>query len=107
MQRNRPPKGPTRLWRAHSMTFRFLSVMVLGPLCSGCLKLERQVTSPGARDVQTHAPLSGVDVVVSRLHDLTANPPALSDALTNTRLPVVTTGTDGRFRIPAYQHRKL
>src|SRR5262245_46126751 len=93
------------------MTFRLLSTMMLGLLCSGCLKLKRQVTSPGARgvvlDAQTHAPLSGVDVVVSRLHDLSTNPPVLSDALTNMRPPVVTTGRDGRFRIPPEQHRKL
>jgi len=93
------------------MTFSFFSVMVLGLLCCGCLKFERQVTSPGARgvvlDAQTHAPLSGADVVVSRLHDLSTNPPAISDALTNTRPPVATTGKDGRFRIPAEEHREL
>ena len=93
------------------MTFRLLTVMVLGLLCSGCLKFERHVTSPGARgvvlDAQTHAPLTGADVVVSRLYDLSTNPPAISNALTNTRPPVVTTGKDGRFRIPAEQHREL
>jgi hypothetical protein len=93
------------------MTYRFLSVMVLGLLCSGCLKFERQVTSPGARgvvlDAQTHAPLSGAEIVVSRLCYLSTDPPVISDALTNTRLPVVTTGKDGRFRIPAEQHHKL
>ena len=97
--------------RAHSMTFRFPSMMALGLLCSGCLKFERQVTSPAARgvvlDAQTQAPLSGADVVVSRLYDLSTNPPAISDALTNTRPPVVTTGKDGRLRIPAEQHREL
>jgi hypothetical protein len=97
--------------RARSMSFRFLSVMMLGYICSGCLKLEHQVTSPGARgvvlDAQTHAPLAGADVVVSRLHYLSTNPPAVSDALTNTRPPVVTTRKDGRFRIPAEQHREL
>jgi hypothetical protein len=96
---------------AHSMTFRFLIILVLGVLCSGCLKFERQVTSPTARgvvlDAQTHAPLSGADVVVSRLYDLSTNPPAISDALTNTRPPVVTTGKDGRFHIPAERHREL
>ena len=93
------------------VTASFLSMMVLGLLCSGCLKFERQVTSPGARgvvlDAQTHAPLSGADVVVSRLYDLSINPPAISDALTNTRPPVVTTGKDGRFRIPTEQHHEL
>ena len=93
------------------MSYRLLSVMVLGVLCSGCLKFERQVTSPAARgvvlDAQTHAPLSGAEVVVSRLHDLSTNPPAISDALTNTRPPVVRTGKDGRFRIPAEQHHEL
>jgi len=93
------------------MTFRFLSVMVLGLMCAGCLKFEHQVTSPGARgivlDAQTHAPLSGADVVVSRLYYLSTNPPAILDVLTNTRPPVVTTGKDGRFRIPAEQHHEL
>lgn len=93
------------------MIFRFLSVMMLGLLCSGCLKLEHQVASPGARgvvlDAQTHTPLSGAAVVVSRLCYMSTNPPAISDALTNTRPPVITTGKDGRFRIPAEQHREL
>jgi len=93
------------------MTYRFLSVMMLGPLCSGCLKLEHQVTSPGARgvvlDAQTQAPLIGAHVLVSRLCNVSTNPPATPDALTNTRPPVVTTGKDGRFRVPAEQHRKL
>ena len=93
------------------MTFRFLSLMVLGVVCSGCLKFEHQVTSPGARgvvlDAQSHAPLSGADVVVSRLYHMGTNPPAVSDALTNTRPPVVTTGKDGRFRVPAEQHHEL
>lgn len=93
------------------MTLKLISIMALGLLCAGCLKLERQVTSPGAKgvvlDAQTHAPLSGADVVVSRLFYLSTNPPAISDALTNTRPPVVTTGKNGRFRIPAEQHREL
>ena len=103
------PRKRTKL--ARSMTAGFLSMMVVGLLCSGCLKFERQVTSPGARgvvlDAQTHAPLSGADVVVSRFHDLSTNPPAISDALTGTRPPVVTTGTNGRFRIPTEQHHEL
>lgn len=99
-------------YRTHSMMiFRFISVIFLGLLCSGCLKFERQVTSPGARgvvlDAHTRAPLSGVNVAVSRLENLNTNPPALSDALTNTRPPMVTTGKDGRFRIAPEQHRKL
>ena len=94
------------------MTFRFLCALMLGLFCSGCLKLERQVTSPGAKgvvlDARTHAPLSGAEVVVSRLEDYwSTNPPAISDALTNTRPPVLTTGNDGRFRIPAEQHHQL
>ena len=94
-----------------SPAFTFLSVMALGILCSGCLKLERQVTSPGAKgvvlDAQTHAPLSGAEVVVSRRCSWDTNPPAILDALTNTRPPVVTTGKDGRFRISVEQHREL
>ncbi len=93
------------------MTARFLIMIVLGVLCSGCLKFERQVTSPGAKgvvlDAQTHAPLSGANAVVSRLSLESTNPPALSDALTNTRPPVVTTGKNGRFRIPTEQHHEL
>jgi hypothetical protein len=94
------------------MSFRFLSVMMLGFVCSGCLTFEHQVTSPGASgavlDAQTHTPLGGAEVVVSRLFCYAGtNPPAVSDAITNTRPPVVTTGKDGRFRIPAEQHWEL
>jgi len=75
-------------------------IVALGYLCSGCL-LEHNTTSPGARgvvlDAQTHVPLNGAKVVISRLSDL--QPPAVSDALTNTRPPIVTTGKDGRFSI--------
>ena len=81
----------------------------LGCMCSGCLlKLEHNITSLGARgvvlDAQTHSPLSGADVVVSRLW---SDSPTASDALTNTRRPVVTTGKDGRFRVPAERHWNL
>jgi hypothetical protein len=99
-------------WPARSMASKVLSVMMLGFLCSGCLKLERQVTSPGARgvvlDAQTRAPLSGAAVVVSRaVPYFGTNFLTVSEALTNTRPPVVTTGKNGRFRIPAEQHHKL
>jgi len=85
---------------------------MLGILCSGCLKLERQVTSPGARgvvlDAQTHAPLSGAVVVVSReVPYFGTNILTVSEALTSTRPPTVTTGKKGRFRIPTEQHHKL
>ncbi len=94
------------------MTSKFFTVMTLGLLCSGCLKLERQVTSPGARgvvlDAQTRAPLSGAAVVVSRaVSYFGTNFVTVSEALTNTRPPVVTTGKNGRFRIPTEQHHKL
>jgi hypothetical protein len=94
------------------MTAKFLSIMMLWLLCSGCLKFERQVTSPGARgvvlDAQTHAPLSGADVVVSRaVPYFGTNVLTVSEALTNTRPPVVTTGKNGRFRIPTEQHHQL
>src|SRR5436190_3869601 len=95
------------------MTASFLSMMtVLGLLCSGCLKFERQVTSPGARgivlDAQTHAPVSGAAVVVSRaVPYFGTNFLTVSEALTNTRPPVVTTGKKGRFRIPTEQHHEL
>jgi hypothetical protein len=75
------------------------------------LEFERQVTSPGARgvvlDAQTHSPLVGADVVVSRLYELSTNPSVISEALANARPTVVTTGKDGRFRIPAEQHHEL
>ena len=95
------------------MALRFFSVMMLGLLSSGCLTIERQVTSPGAKgivlDARTRSPLSGADVVVSRLglDSVSTNPPVISDALTNTRPPVVTTGKNGRFRIPAERHHEL
>src|SRR5579862_436266 len=85
-----------------------LGVVILGFVCSGCL-LEHNTTSPGARgivlDAQTHAPLSGARVVVSRLWD--TQPPIVSDALTNTRPPVVTTGKSGHFSIRPERHWDL
>ena len=81
-----------------------VGVAILGCLCSGCLKLEHNITSPGARgivlDARTHSPLSGAEVVVSRTQFWT-NAPAVVDALTNTRPPVIATGKNGRFRVPA------
>ena len=92
-------------------SLRIFNLILLGALCTGCLKYERQVTGPGAMgvvlDAQTHAPLSGTDVVISRLYSFSTNPPTVWDALTNTRPLVVTTGKDGRFRIPAEQHHEL
>jgi hypothetical protein len=95
------------------MTARFLSMMMaLGLLCTGCLKFERQVTSPGARgvvlDAHTHAPVSGAAVVVSRAEPyFGTNFLTVSEALTNTRPPVITTGKSGRFRIRTEQNHKL
>ncbi|HEV2455479.1 MAG TPA: hypothetical protein VGY98_14540 [Verrucomicrobiae bacterium] len=85
-------------------------VVILGFVCSGCLlRVEHNTTSPGARgvvlDAQTHQPLSGAEVVVSRLWD--TQPPTFSDALTNTRPPVVTTGKRGRFSIQPERHWDL
>lgn len=76
-------------------------------LCSGCLfRLEHNTTTPGARgvvlDAQTRAPLASAQVIVSRLYGL--QPPAASDALTNTRPPKVTTGKNGRFSVRPEQH---
>ena len=87
-----------------------LSVVILGFVCSGCsLRVEHNTTSPSARgvvlDAQTHAPLSGAEVVVSRLWDTEL--PTVSDALTNTRPPVVTTGKSGRFSIRPERHWDL
>ena len=87
----------------------FFSLIVLGFFCSGCLKLEHCVTSPGARgvvlDAQTHTPLSGAHVVISTLSDL--HPPTVSDAIAHTRPPTITTRANGRFRIPAEGHWNL
>lgn len=79
-----------------------LCAVLLALVCSGCLlRLEHNTTSPGGRgivlDAQTHAPLSGAEVVISRVADMQA--PKVSDALTNTRPPVVTTRANGRFSI--------
>ena len=95
------------------MIAKFFSMVALGLLCTGCLKFERQVTSPGARgvvlDAQTHAPVSGAAVVVSRAEPsyFGTNFLTFSEALANTRPPVVTTGTNGRFRVPTEQHHQL
>jgi hypothetical protein len=85
-------------------------LVTLGFVCSGCLlRLEDNTTSPGARgvvlDAQTRTPLSGAQVVVSRLWDI--QPPAISDALTNTRPPAVTTAESGRFSIGPERHWDL
>lgn len=78
---------------------------MLGCICSGCV-LEYNTTSPGAQgvvlDSHTRAPLSGADVVVSQLWGI--EPPTVSDALTNTRSPVVRTGKNGRFSVSAEGH---
>ena len=85
------------------MKFSLFSVVVLGLMCSGCLlRLEHNTTSPAARgvvlDARTRAPLSGAKVVVSRV---CTESPVVSDALTNTRPPIVTTGKSGRFSVRA------
>ena len=80
------------------------SMVILGCVCSGCLKFEHHITSPSAQgvvlDARTHSPLRGAQVVVSRTQFWT-NSPAVAEALTNTRPPVVTTRKNGRFYIPA------
>ena len=85
------------------------SFVVLGFLCSGCLKLEHHITSPGARgivlDAQTHSPLSGARVVVSTLSDF--QPPTVADALARARPPVVTTRANGHFHISEEGHWNL
>lgn len=67
------------------------------------------VPSPGARgivlDAQTHAPLSGAQVVISTLSDF--QPPTVSDALACARPPVVTTRANGRFHIATAGHWSL
>lgn len=83
------------------------SMVALGFLCSGCLfRLEHNTVSPGAcgvvLDAQTHAPLTGAQVVVSKLSDV--QPPSAPDAFTNSRTPVVTTGKNGRFSIRPVRH---
>jgi hypothetical protein len=88
-------------------TLHIFTAVILGFVCSGCLKLEHHITSPAARgvvlDARTRSPLSGAEVVVSRTQFWT-NAPTVVDALTNTRPPVVTTGKSGRFRVPAEGH---
>src|SRR5882672_5756656 len=92
-----------RRHRERPVKFNLFSLVMLGLLCSGCLvRLEHNMTSPGARgvvlDARTRAPLSGAEVVVSRV---CMESPVVSDALTNTRPPVVTTGKSGRSSIRA------
>jgi hypothetical protein len=89
----------------------FLIFLLPCILCSGCLfHFERDTASPGARgvvvDSQTHNPLSGATVVVSRLSNMGQLPP-VADALTNTRPPIVTTGKSGRFSIHPERHWEL
>jgi hypothetical protein len=64
-------------------------------------------SSPGASgmvlDAQTHAAISGAQVVVSRSWPRERpdySPSTLANALTNTRPPLIITGTNGRFSIP-------
>jgi len=79
-----------------------ITALAIGFLCSGCLRLEHNTTSPGARgvvlDAKTHLPLSGAQVVVST---------TVSNSLAHTRPPLVTTGTNGWFCIPAERHWNL
>ncbi len=84
------------------------SLALVACLCSsGCLiQIEHNATSPGARgvvlDADSRAPLSGAEVVISRLWDIPL--PSVADALTNTRPPVVVTGKRGRFCIRPEWH---
>lgn len=89
----------------------FLIFLLPCVLCSGCLfRLEHDTTSPGARgvvlDAQTHIPVTGAIVAVSRAcGDTNAAP--VSEALSEIRRPVVITGSDGRFSIRPERHSQL
>jgi len=80
-------------------------------LCSGCLfRLEHDTTSPGARgvvlDAQTHVPVAGAIVAVSRAcGDTNAAP--VPEAISKVRRPVVITGSNGRFSIRPERHSQL
>ena len=79
-----------------------IAALAIGFLCSGCLRLEHNTTGPGARgvvlDAKTHLPLSGAQVVGSTTG---------TNALAHAHPPLVTTGTNGCFDIPAERHWNL
>src|SRR5580693_8028510 len=79
------------------------AIVVAGLLCAGC----RITSSPAAcgvvLDSKTHEPVSGAQVAVAYSEqpgsqDLSV--PVFDWAVTNTRPPVVVTGTYGEFNIP-------
>src|SRR5215813_11651783 len=87
--------------RAHAeLLLQLTTLIVAVPLLAGCLPL-RFTTSPGASgvvlDSQTHAPIVGAEVVVSRS---TYPPGSVGEAVTNSRPPMITTETNGSFSIP-------
>ena len=90
---------------------RFLILLLPCILCSGCLfRIEHDTTSPGARGVvlntQTHVPVTGAIVAVSRAYGYT-NAAPVSEALSEIRRPVVITSSDGRFSIRPERHSQL
>jgi hypothetical protein len=84
---------------------RHLTVLAaLSLLCTGCWPA-RVTSSPAARgvvlDAKTHAAVCGARVVMSRsVSEYSWSPVTLAEALTNTRPPLVITGTNGGFSIP-------
>jgi hypothetical protein len=90
---------------------RFLILLLPCVLCSGCLfRLEHDTTSPGARGIvlnaQTHVPITGAMVAVSRACGYT-NAAPVSKAISEIRQPVVITGSEGRFSIRPERHSQL
>jgi hypothetical protein len=88
-----------------------ITCLVLLSLCTGCWPA-RITTSPGASgivlDSETHAPIGGATVVVSRSNghyvrlsdgERVGDPPSIEQALTNSQPPQVVTDDLGRFSI--------
>jgi hypothetical protein len=73
---------------------------ILVGLTTGCVPI-RYTTSPGAMgrivDASTHAPVSGAEIVISRL---TYPPDSPEMAFTNSRPPTVMSREAGQFSVP-------
>jgi hypothetical protein len=91
-----------------------LAVLTVGLCSTGCIPVPiRFTSSPGAAglvvDSQTHEPIAGARVIFSKKpvvgeHRYAGDAFTVSDVssfLTNTRPPLVLTGKQGRFEVPA------
>lgn len=109
--------------RLVKFTLQLFGLLFVSLICSGCWPM-RFATSPGVtgivKDAQSHAPVAGAEVFVSRAryrlpvvtNTVTGQteivpgtqnqllPPSLQEAFTNARPPTVVTRPDGRFSIP-------